>query len=146
MISLSNIPLNCLGLNPETWKQHYLPWLHCELPNLNFSTLLIFDRVLENTVFSPGFWFRTKSKFEVKFYPQPFSYAIEFMLLHRFYLGEENGLQNSEQNLRDEKLLKGKKPLLHNSLLRSQLIINIQNLENIEKSNLEKLGFPVIGY
>lgn len=56
------------------------------LSNLYFSILLIFDKVLESTVFSPWFWFWTKSKSEVKFCHQSSSYAVEFMLLHRFTL------------------------------------------------------------
>lgn len=56
------------------------------LGNWDFPILLIFDRVLENAVFSPGLWFWTKSKSEVRFCPRPFSFAVEFMLLQRFTL------------------------------------------------------------
>lgn len=59
------------------------------LSNLDFSTLLVFDRELENPVFSSGFWFWTKSKFEVKFCPQSYSHAIESMLLHGFTSEEQ---------------------------------------------------------
>lgn len=77
--------------------------LQMHLSILDFSILLIFDRKLENLLFSSGFWFWTKTKFEVKFFPQPFSHGV--CAFTGVYLGGANGLQKSEQNLGGERLL-----------------------------------------